>query len=363
MANTTKEPDKITAPALTSDQKLSFWAIGGTVLTLWALNWAGLAFKDTERGTTGDMFGIFNSLFAGLSFSALIYTLYLQINQNKIQQKEIEDARNEIEYQHNTDQLQSFENRFYEQLKVHRENVESISIAELVKGRKAFVSMFNEFKFTYFVTKLVCESEKELNQDFKMPSGAELVNISFLIFYLGTGPSSDKLTKKFFAAYDQSMINALLKKLREIRLNKENKDSYLIETGDPEDPYIKFKMNYLPFGGHTSRLGHYYRHLFQTVTFIVEQNPVVVKDHYQYVKTLRAQLSDHEQLLLYYNGLSLFGKGWIDRGYFTDYRMIRNIPLPLASFGIKPDELLGTHNSANQKLFEWDEIIDLTSTF
>ena len=55
--------------------------------------------------------------------------------------------------------------------------------------------------------------------------------------------------------------------------------------------------------GHLRRLGHYIRHLFQTVKFVDDQpNEIIsMEDKYSYVSNLRAQLSAHEQILLFYN--------------------------------------------------------------
>ena len=118
------------------------------------------------------------------------------------------------------------------------------------------------------------------------------------------------------------------------------------------------RIKYKPFEGHghVSRLGHYFRHLFQTVKFVIEQDDEIIPNKYEYIKTLRAQLSTHEQLLLYYNSLSILGKPWNDANLLTDYRFIKNIPLPYADFYKSPKEEFGIINSAGEQLFEWDEI-------
>ena len=120
--------------------------------------------------------------------------------------------------------------------------------------------------------------------------------------------------------------------------------------------HFELNIKYLPFSGHISRLGHYYRHLFQTVKYVAEQEEKIIPNKYIYLKTLRAQLSTHEQLFLYYNALSVLGEPWLKNGYLTEYRMIKNIPLPMASFGIYPKKKLGDKNSKGELLFEWDEI-------
>lgn len=48
------------------------------------------------KGQVGDMFGAINSLFSGLAFAGLIYTIYLQRVQLELQRKELEETRDEL---------------------------------------------------------------------------------------------------------------------------------------------------------------------------------------------------------------------------------------------------------------------------
>jgi len=110
--------------------------------------------------------------------------------------------------------------------------------------------------------------------------------------------------------------------------------------GDPDwkQQTLWLSFNYKPFSGHQSILAHYYRHLFQTVKFVANQNEIVISYNSKrdYLRVLRSMLSNHEQILLYYNWLAGFGNNWelkIDdinyettNKFFTDYRMIHNIP-------------------------------------
>src|SRR5258706_15636693 len=68
------------------------------------------------------------------------------------------------------------------------------------------------------------------------------------------------------------------------------------------------KFKFTPFEGHQSRLGHYYRHLYQTVCYVDSKDYDI--DKYEYVKTIRAQLTTHEQALLFINSLSPHGRVW-----------------------------------------------------
>ena len=96
--------------------------------------------------------------------------------------------------------------------------------------------------------------------------------------------------------------------------------------------YIKY------YGGHQFRLGHYFRHMFQSVTFVNDQADLFAEDQYGYVKHLRGQLSTYEQILVFINSLSQLGRIWEledrktgkaverEKQLFTDYQMIKNIP-------------------------------------
>lgn len=50
----------------------------------------------SERGTFGDMFGAVNTLFSGLAFAGLIYTIYLQSNELSLQRDELKLTREEL---------------------------------------------------------------------------------------------------------------------------------------------------------------------------------------------------------------------------------------------------------------------------
>ena len=47
-------------------------------------------------------------------------------------------------------------------------------------------------------------------------------------------------------------------------------------------PKIKYKL----FSGHNSRLPHYFRHLYQIVKFVLQQEDELIKDKYAYIKII-----------------------------------------------------------------------------
>jgi uncharacterized membrane protein len=73
--------------------------------------------------------------------------------------------------------------------------------------------------------------------------------------------------------------------------------------------------------------GHYFRHLFQLVRFVASREFLTYEQKRGYMRIVRASLSTYEQIFLYYDWLSGDGRKWEDdeNRYFSDYRVIHNI--------------------------------------
>lgn len=267
-----------------------------------------------------------------------------------------------VQYQANINQrtdisMERFENQYYEMLRLHKENVQEMDIAETVRGRKCFVRMFYEFRFVYMA---MYQLNKNLNLK-KRFDRSELCGLSYKLFFHGIGQQTDDTINRLFTEQEIPLVTLTREYLSGIRQDWINDSKMLspktfVRAVDNEegDNVITFEILFYPFDGHSTRLGHYYRHLFQTVSFITDSNNNLKHEvKYRYLKLLRAQLSDHEQTLLYYNGLASFGEEWFKRGYFSEYKMIKNISFLLADFGVKPLEKLGKQNTRGENIFEW----------
>jgi hypothetical protein len=201
-------------------------------------------------------------------------------------------------------------------------------------------------------------------------SGYQLIfDHAYYVFFNGITIYSENI-EKYVENDDTGLLNIKLLKryievLKEISKShnqkgiKEYKHYSRIRYLKPK--YLKsqtlwLSFNYKPFSGHQSILAHYYRHLFQTVKFITKQNESLIsyESKRDYLRILRSMLSNHEQILLYYNWLSGFGAKWekkretyhLDKSYnnsdnrfFTDYRMIHNIPEQMVIDNFKPSEI------------------------
>jgi len=151
--------------------------------------------------------------------------------------------------------------------------------------------------------------------------------------------------------------NQIIKYIYNFRANKN--PNYTIDEvmGETENMFLDFGDYHINFkkyyGGHQFRLGHYFRHLYQTVKFVDRHKGLSEKQKYSYVKILRAQLSTYEQALLFLNSVSCLGLIWEfnpdfieskipfvnfnrknKRKLITKYALIKNLPGETI-FGIK----------------------------
>lgn len=90
------------------------------------------------------------------------------------------------------------------------------------------------------------------------------------------------------------------------------------------------------YKSHQSDLGHYFRNLYHIFKLIKKSE---IKNKKDYASLVRAQLSSHEQLMLFYNGLS--DKGEKFKELIEEFQILKNMPF---------DELiLNQHRSLYKK--------------
>lgn len=313
-----------------------------------------------------------------------------QFNQQLKQQKdlfdlEISQQRSDSIVQREIARVERFETRFFELIKLHKENVNEISInRELIEGRRAFVYLFEEFRFSYWVLKKSILKEPLKNAGFMEGDEDTITNLAFLIFFIGVGENSDPLLRSYAKGIcTNSFLDRIIPIFKDKQSDYLNARNSVLRNSGSENPQtvvgnirvypklsvlnpghinLNYTSRYKPFSGHISKLGHYYRHLFQTVKFVDQfDGSLSEDDKKQYINSLRAQLSNHEQLLLYYNSLSKFGQPWNDpeSKLMVKYKMIKNIPLPLAGFGRTPSQKYSVEiddlRTRGEELFEWYE--------
>ena len=108
-----------------------FVITGIVVVLIWVLSWVLIqnyygTGVDDGRGTFGDMFGAVNSLFAGLAFAGIIYSIIMQREDLKLQKKSIDKQTESIKLQ-------------TEELKLTQ--IETAKMADELEGQKKIMNM------------------------------------------------------------------------------------------------------------------------------------------------------------------------------------------------------------------------------
>lgn len=223
-----------------------------------------------------------------------------------------------------SEQVESFERRFFEMIKLHRANVQEMSIGDIT-GRRLFTKMLEEVRRTLAAISKLCEgSELKLTQ-------IEKLQVAYLVVFFGVGPTSSP---------------ALLEAIRDtgIAFDFLNLAALEMLLGRQHTSYDAYRF----FDGHQQRLGHYYRHLFQSISLVNDNQFVDEKE--SYTKSLRAQLSTHEQFFLLLNSFTSLGWRWWKDGLMIQYGMVKNLPKGMIE-SLCPQEV---YKLFPKGYFEWE---------
>lgn len=209
------------------------------------------------------------------------------------------------------------ENRFFLFLKIHRDNVATMTFNHETVGKKLFVTIINRFRKVF---KKVDDILNEMLQEKLITAPLLLkdkIEICYdVIFYGCTGINSEAMLKGTLKYYDRYLT----------------KKNYSF----PKQIIDRLKLKGIKENGMQSNLSNYYRHLFHTVTYIHDLETLSEEDKNFYIKRLRGQLTNYEMALLYINSFSI-GYRWkhydpeneeSDNGVdlITKYELIRNLP-------------------------------------
>lgn len=256
----------------------------------------------------------------------------------------------------------AFENRFFQLIEYHRRNIDEweyknpkSSKEEMITGNKVFIRIHreigeaiqflkNDLNINSLKQILSKESIDILNLNKTIANRKidnlelEIINLSYLIVFFGVGNESKPILEKILIKRcEKEKIDTILDFFQKIPAAwdqaKYDKSTFTKK--------INKNYHYKYFGGHQQRLGHYFRHLFQTVNYC--NNSKVLKGQYkikyEYLKTYRAQFSTYEQSVFTYNSISVLGRIWeldqpkkeVNKQLITKYNLIKNIPAEFIS--------------------------------
>ena len=220
-------------------------------------------------------------------------------------------------YQANETARNAVIDRFFKMLDYHNNNVNILSVAHVdlekedvrSENRRAFVVLKIQLH------KLIC-IVREVNNDLDLKLyDDEIIDIAYVSFYYGIDKEWGHFLKDKLSKYNSGnlMVDKLLQK-------KEELDE-------------KFKI------GRTNQtsLSAYFRNMYNAIKLIDSSNLLTENEKKQYVTILRAQLSNPELYILFFNLLSRFGKKWKKKEYIKKYEFIKNLPLRYCS-GFEPSQ-------------------------
>lgn len=220
---------------------------------------------------------------------------------------------------------QNFRTNFFEYLRIHRENVQQIETRDK-KGHDAFIDIYKELKFVFD----------------RFPSDFETSKIyrlewSYLFVFFGLGETSTPILKNYLTKHYPDFANEINPIILEFSFLKAN---YLSRNKGKSFKLFGYKVNLNKeaknkydlkciLDGHQSDLGHYYRHLYQMITYVNDFPTLRRFERYDYVKNVRAQFSNHELVLFLTNVYSPLGNIWLKSGLIVNYELIKNLPVSL----------------------------------
>jgi len=263
MANNNKETK--------SNYKTIAICVSIITIIIWALsfllfttNWD----KD-ERGTFGDMFGAVNALFSGLAFAGLIVTLIMQHEELGLQREELAQTNDELAAQREefaaqtkTMKIQRFENTLFNMLSLQQGIINSLDY---------------------------------IPQDSEDPNPESIGKYVFDVFY------NKKITKFQYGNERQIMgIKGLIQAENDIQAYRRVSEISIFDS--------------------------YFRHLYRIFKYIDESQLIDDTERYNYSCIVRAQLSEYELLLLFYNALTIDDNGiYKFKNLIEKYAIFNNI--------------------------------------
>lgn len=348
---------------------ISFLIIVFSLLAPWLFTTfsSGIVFGE-KTGQIGDTFGIMNPIIA---IAAAIITFAAFWTQYQANAEMLEENRTERKESIKLNRKQQLVNQFYEMLKIHQNNVSELKwTTKVVYEKKEDANRIPQKKFSGTYVPSIAEKHATENKqhtedehEFVTDSGRYIFNYYLNEFNIAFNlvdiihPELDPCRKVkiaydiFYKGYCEGVLSDLIytarKSVRETRSYAEystvisgfldshgltaKKDKIQSVLSDVFQRKSFFTIQTL-LCGHFEKLNHYYRHLFLMVKTIAKEDEDILSypEKRDLLRILRAQLSNKEQIMLFYNWFSGHGKQWEEFGnegnhFFTRFRMIHNM--------------------------------------
>ena len=313
------------------------------------------------KGEIGDTIGGIMGPFVAIIAAFLTFIAFLiQYDANELQKKE-------LERQKKIRQREEFEVKLYKMLDEHKDNVNHITAGEL-RGRDAIPEFLGELAYIYSCVHFVLNSLHEkkefhhtqgdlgkvlqyLESLYESPRTAIMSHLllSYNLFFYGRPYFHTVENMHAGKVLLEDEVYSRLKSIKYVKSNNAFTKFIYDENNTLSMLPSQYEASFPMLKGHNDQLGVYFRQLYQTVMFIANADSTIFteEDKYAYAKLLRSNMSDTEQVLLYYNSLSEMGEKWNkrndgaitkreDMGLIARFKLIKNVPANFLFFGKSP---------------------------
>ncbi len=294
----------------------------------------------------------------------------LQKSANDQQAKAIESQnaelllqKQQLKAQIDQQRIDQFEKRFFEMLKIHRENASKMQFIRKRYGQAGGIGTVGwgnyrayshhevieainiEFEAVFRFIQLLMDENFVSKQD-------AFVTASWAYGLLFTGGLGMPPSWKLLHETDELKARNLKDIEAAIQVFVNREYGYGVLSTDIErrilgvfDQVSGAAQSLQMLQGYIRQLSSYFRLLFQMVDQLetFEADGFTDDDRKRYAKLLRAQFTDEDQLLFYYNSLWSVGDVWWERGFISKYKLIKQVPIARIPIEISPVKRLSKH--------------------
>ena len=212
--------------------------------------------------------------------------------------------------QRKQEDISQLENIYFKMLDFHRENVNSIVIDNYklwMKDKKEKAQAFVSFKLQLFdCIDMVSDINNKLN---KKLSKKEIADVAYMVFYYGVDRQWIGFLEKLLIGYDENLLQLIFSCIN-------TQKTITFTNNNPKDL------------GKTNQtiLSTYFRNMYNAIMLIHKSDILNKEQKKKYIRIFRAQLSNPELVILFFNVLSRFGKKWNENNIIIEYELIKNLP-------------------------------------
>lgn len=141
------------------------------IILLWVSSFFGIYYTIdnwADRGTFGDLFGAINSLFSGLALAGIIFTIFLQRKELRLQRLELIETRKELN--------RSAEAQEKSEIAL-KQQAESLKLASQLSALNSLVSAYSEQEIYWTGKHLTKENQARREKEKYMKKVENILNI------------------------------------------------------------------------------------------------------------------------------------------------------------------------------------------